>query len=212
MEDNQQTASLSQHLPSWDKLVAHRQQWSDSLSQLFEASPERAEQFSLEAGPLFLDYSKSHLTETTLDLLLQLSQEAGLGPAIDELLSGQTVNHTEQRPAWHSALRTPPQNSPEIKQAVQDAKNNMSHFVQQLHSQQWLGHSGTPITDVVNIGIGGSDLGPRMACQALCDFHQPQLKVHFVANIDGAEIHHTLKTLDPATTLFIVASKSLVAF
>lgn len=199
---------LSKHLPSWNQLVQHRAQWNRSLAELFKGDKNRAEQFSLEFGSLFLDYSKSHLTEETLQLLQQLCEEADLGSAIDRLLSGAPVNNTEKRPAWHTALRAGSNGASKPPAAVSETHIKMKAFVETLLNQQWLGFNDEAITDVVNIGIGGSDLGPRMVCKALCDFHQPNVQVHFVANIDGAEIHHTLQTLNPKTTLFIVASKS----
>jgi glucose-6-phosphate isomerase len=203
--------TLSDHLPHWNSLAQHRQHWQATLNQLFQQDSQRGEKFSLELGPLFLDYSKSHLTEETFDHLLQLASDCELPSRIRELLTGEPVNNTEARPAWHSALRQSPDSviGPTRVQGQVDAvKQKMADFVKQLHLQQWLGHSGKVITDVVNIGIGGSDLGPRMVSKALSDFHQPLIKVHFIANIDGAEIDQQLKKLNPETTLFIVASKS----
>lgn len=211
MEASTPRATLASQLPHWEQLQRHHKNWSESLSDLFRQNPERAEKFSLELGPLFLDYSKSHLNEATMQDLLQLAEDCQLRQAIKDLLTGAPVNNTEARPAWHSALRQradsiipPAAVAPEIDAA----KIKMANFVKKLHRRKWLGHSGKVITDVVNIGIGGSDLGPRMVCKALSDFHQPLIDVHFVANIDGAEIHHVLKTLNPETTLFIIASKS----
>ncbi len=203
--------SLADHLKSWDALQQHRQHWQHSLKELFQQDSQRAERLSLEVGPLFLDYSKSHLTEDTLQLLTRLAEDCDLPERIQALLEGQTVNNTEERPAWHSALRQNADSSippTSVQTKIDAAKQQMASFVKKLHRQKWLGHSGKIITDVVNIGIGGSDLGPRMVCKALSDFHQPLTKVHFVANIDGAEIHQLLKLLNPETTLFIIASKS----
>ena len=208
---NQPSASLQDHLPHWEQLRQHRQDWQLSLSDLFAQDAERASDFSTEVGPLLLDYSKSHLTRDTLDLLLKLADDCHLPEQIRKLLSGDSVNNTEKRPAWHSALRQTPDSSlppARVADEIADTQKRMAQLVQQLHNQQWLGYSGKPISDVVNIGIGGSDLGPRMVCSALMDFHKPGIQVHFVANIDGAEIHHTLRDLNPETTLFIVASKS----
>jgi glucose-6-phosphate isomerase len=207
MNTNTLKAELSQHLPSFPKLQQHRQQWQSSLAELFADNPDRARQMTLEMGPILLDYSKSHLTEDTLSLLLQLTREAGLEQAIKALLNGESVNNTEDRPAWHSLLRAGSSLTREGAD-VEETQKKMAAFVEQVHSGNWKGYENDTITDVVNIGIGGSDLGPRMVCKALCDYHQQPVKVHFVANIDGAEIFHTLKNLNPKTTLFIVASKS----
>lgn len=216
MEDlpNQQPTkaqSLSDHLPSWAPLQQHRHHWQQTLSELFQQDPKRAENFSLEVGPLFLDYSKSHINEDSFHHFLKIANDCDMQARIGDLLTGAAVNNTEDRPAWHSALRqkidssiTPTRVQPDIDAA----KQQMASFVEKLHTQKWLGHSGKVITDVVNIGIGGSDLGPRMVATALSDYHQPQISVYFVANIDGAEIHHQLKKLNPETTLFIIASKS----
>ncbi|MBU3070665.1 glucose-6-phosphate isomerase [Aestuariicella sp. G3-2] len=211
MEATDARATLSQHLPHWETLLAHKQAWNSDLNELFQLDPHRAEHYSLQVGPLFLDYSKNHLNETTIKHLLALADDCQLPQAIEKLLTGQHVNNTEDRPAWHSALRQQPGSAlpqASVQDEIRAAKDKMCSFVTRLHEGQWQGHSGQTITDVVNIGIGGSDLGPRMACKALSDFHLPQINVHFVANIDGAEIHHTLKKLKPETTLFIVASKS----
>lgn len=208
MSNSTSTTCLSRHLPSWSQLVEHRDHWNQTLAELFQGDSNRADDFSVEAGSLFLDYSKSHITRETLQILQQLCEEAGLKPAIDSLLSGAPVNNTEKRPAWHTALRAGSHSGIEPPAAVSEAHAKMKTFVETLLNQQWLGFDNDAITDVVNIGIGGSDLGPRMVCKALCDYHQSTVKVHFVANIDGAEIHHTLQSLNPRTTLFIVASKS----
>ncbi len=202
----------SHDLPkAWHPLEQHHQQWQATLHDLFQQDAQRAEKFSLEVGPLFLDYSKTHLSDETLQLLLDLAAESKLPAAINQLLEGKEVNNTEQRPAWHSALRYRPGSpipEPSVLAEVNAAKAKMERFVKKLHRREWFGYSGKIITDVVNIGIGGSDLGPRMVCKALSDHHQPLIKTHFVANIDGAEIHHILQDLNPQTTLFIVASKS----
>lgn len=211
MEATDARATLSQHLPHWETLSGHKKAWNSTIKELFQLDPHRAEHYSLTVGPLLLDYSKTHLNETTLKHLLALAEDCQLGQAIQDLLSGKHVNNTEDRPAWHTALRqkldTEAALTP-VQEEIRATKAQMAAFVQKLHSGHWHGHSGKTITDIVNIGIGGSDLGPRMVCKALSDFHLPQVKVHFIANIDGAEIYHTLKQLKPATTLFIVASKS----
>lgn len=211
MDATDARATLSQHLPRWETLSGHKKAWTSTIKELFQLDPHRAEHYSLTVGPLLLDYSKSHLNETTLKHLLALAEDCKLSRAIQDLLSGEPVNNTENRPAWHSALRHKANaDAPltAVEEEIHSTKVKMAAFVHKLHNGGLQGHSGKTITDVVNIGIGGSDLGPRMVCKALSDFHQPRVNVHFIANIDGAEIHHTLKQLNPATTLFIVASKS----
>lgn len=178
-----------------------------SLQQLFLEHPERAQTFCIDVAGLRFDFSKNHLTEETLNALCHFAEKQGLTEAIKALLSGDMVNNTEQRPALHSALRAPADQSDTSHQA-QAALDKMASFIEAIEAQTWLGYKGDGITDIINIGIGGSDLGPRMVTQALSDFHTPRLKVHFVANVDGADLADTLASLNPANTLCIVASKS----
>lgn len=178
-----------------------------TLLDLFSAE-ERAQQFTLNMEGLSFDFSKNHITAEIIADLCKHADDVGMQAAIQALLDGEQVNNTEQRPAHHSALREP-SNASSTSAEVQSTLNKMANFVQQIHQQQWLGFTDKPIDNVVNIGIGGSDLGPRMVVQALTAFHQAHhIKVHFVANIDGSDLEDTLKDLDPETTLFIVASKS----
>ncbi len=192
----------------FNQLIEHRQQLSSqSLLSLFDQDPKRAENFSRSASNLFLDLSKNHITEATLDLFEQLLDQADFQSHQAAMFNGEVINHTEQRKVLHTALRSPHQNTDEEK-AVHQALTLMSSFVDSVHSGQWLGHTGKKITDIVNIGIGGSDLGPRMVCQALAPFQKSPTRSHFVANIDGADIDRCLTPLNPETTLFIIASKS----
>lgn len=204
-------ADLNDHLPSWSAVLKENAQ-QHSIQNLFSQDPERATKFSCRSNELFLDYSKSHLSTKTRALLIDVAREAKLDRAINNLLGGAKVNSTENRAAWHTLLRHPStktdENSSPEAQAVKTAKSQMKTFVDSLTQGPWRGFNDKRITDVVNIGIGGSDLGPRMVSRSLCDFHQEDIKVHFVANIDGAEIFHTLNKLNPEQTLFIVASKS----
>lgn len=179
-----------------------------SLRRLFEDNKQRATSFSLTMEGLHFDYSKNHLTEKTLELLLQFAHRCKLPHAIDDLFSGKHVNNTEGRPALHSVLRLQGKPTDPKQQAVSDTLNKMQQCVEKLHTQQWLGYSQKPINTVVNIGIGGSDLGPRMVTEALSGHQQWSGKVRFVANIDGADLTDRLADLDPETTLFISASKS----
>ncbi|AOS97257.1 Glucose-6-phosphate isomerase [Microbulbifer aggregans] len=190
------------------RLQSHQEKHKWSLRDLFSTSPDRATRFSADAAGIYLDFSKNHLREETLELLLGLTEEVDLRKQIEDLLSGATVNNTEHRPALHTALRFQGKPATEHEQAVADCRAQMRRFVEQVHSKQWTGYTGEPIRHVVNIGIGGSDLGPRMVMEALRPWDRPDLSVHFVANIDGADLSDTLATLPPENTLFIVASKS----
>jgi glucose-6-phosphate isomerase len=191
-------------LPSWLTLQQHYSQiTSVTMKQLFATDPLRANRFSIQACDLWLDYSKNRVTDETMLLLLTLAQESQLQEHIQMFFSGGISNFTEQRPALHYALRQP---KPSLE--IQAAFNNMSAFVKKLHERQLRGYSGLPITHVINIGIGGSDLGPRFCTEALAPYCQNLVEVRFISNVDGYDIWHTLSTLNPETTLFIIASKS----
>jgi glucose-6-phosphate isomerase len=184
------------------------EQWQNrSLKSEFDADNSRASRFSVNAAGIFLDYSKNHLDQETISELVKLCSEANLPQSIRALLRGDSVNNTENRPALHSALRQLNATSDQQQEAA-EARERMFSLINRVYDAKWLGFRGDKITDVVNIGIGGSDLGPRMVVKALSPYLTPHLSVHFVANIDGAEISDLLKQLNPATTLFIVASKS----
>ena len=176
------------------------------LLSLFKENPERAQDFSLSVGKLWMDYSKNHITGAVLDDLCQMAISKGLPEAITALVSGEKVNNTEGRAAWHTALRET--QDPTEDKAISQTLKKMDRFIQQLKSQSWKGYTGKPISTVVNIGIGGSDLGPRMVSQALVEFQMTQPEVLFIANIDGADLMDTIAELNPETTLFIIASKS----
>jgi glucose-6-phosphate isomerase len=191
--------------PAWQQLIkdfekTHTQRMHDQ----FATDPTRTEKFSLRAAELYLDYSKNRINNETLQHLVALAEAANLPEHIENLFAGKHVNFTEQRAAWHTSLRDPNALQPEVNSTLQ----RMHLFCSALHSEYWRGYSGKPITDVVNLGIGGSDLGPRMVVDSLSTFSNEKIKVHFVANVDGSELQHTLKKLNPETTLFIVASKT----
>lgn len=194
------------------RLADHKAQWTDTLQNLFQQNSLRAEQFHAQCGELYLDYSKSHFTESTRQLLCELAEETGLTSAIQQLVNGEHINNTEDRPALHTLLRSSA--TPEkpllqsYQQEIKHCQKRMAQLVEDLHQQRWTGHTGKAITHVVNIGIGGSDLGPRMVCEALSDYRTAPQEVRFVANLDPSEILNTLKQLPAETTLFIVASKS----
>ena len=196
------------------KLTNHLQEakkWS--LSELFEKDPGRFPSMTLTAGGLFLDYSKNCLSGKTVELLVELAKECRLEQKRDDMFRGDKINTTEHRAVLHTALR-----APRYEKVLVDGKNiipeihvvldRMREFSEKIHSGEWKGFSGKKITDIVNIGIGGSDLGPRMATQALRHFHVKGLTVHFVANVDGHDLEAVLDKADPETTLFIVASKT----
>ena len=201
--------TLANTYSNWSTLQAHRDTWKTlSLAQIFKEDAHRAERFTATGAGIELDFSKNHVTDDTLDMLVALAEEAKLPSMIQKLLAGEPINNTENRPALHTALRFLGSPQTEEHEAVAETLKRMERLVASVHSGEWKGYAGAPITDVVNIGIGGSDLGPRMVCKALSPYHQDFVKVHFVANIDGCELSDLTSSLNPATTLFIVASKS----
>ena len=192
-------------LPAWQALAEHAQSLRPThLRELFAGNPARFDHFSLRHGKLLLDFSKQRVTEETLARLRQLAQELRLDAWTARLRAGEAINHTEGRAVRHMDLRAGDSAPPEVKAVL----SRMAAFCDAIHSGTWRGYSGDCITDVVNLGIGGSDLGPRMVVQALSAQHQLDIKVHFVSNLDGADLASTLAHLNPRTTLFIVASKT----
>ncbi len=196
------------NLASWPPLVIAAQKAQQTqLSTYFELDSNRIDKLRFDAAGLSADFSRHHVDDTILDHLLSLAQEANVSHAIEQLFAGEEVNFTENRPALHMTLRGP--YGPDAQQAqVRNCHQQMQSIVQQIHQGSWLGYNGQAITDVVNIGIGGSDLGPRMVATALAPYKKSNLNVHFVANVDPSDLQLTLETLNPATTVFIVASKS----
>jgi glucose-6-phosphate isomerase len=200
--------------PAWRNLKQHHKKIADiHLRELFAADPERVSRFSLESGGLYVDYSKHRATDETLSLLLALAEEMQISHAIQELFDGDCVNSTEKRPALHTALRSSA--GPEVRLhgknisgVVQDELARLSQFIVQLHAGAIKGYTGRAIETLVNIGIGGSDLGPRLVTDALRHYHQTGLRIHFVANADPVAINNVLAESSPETTLFIVSSKS----
>ncbi|BBM00327.1 glucose-6-phosphate isomerase [Microbulbifer sp. GL-2] len=190
------------------QLQSHFEQYKWSLRELFATDTQRTANFSCEAAGIYLDFSKNHLRQDTLQLLLDYAEDQDLSGQISALLSGANVNNTEHRPALHTALRFQGEPKNDHERAVTDCRTQMKQFAEKVHNQSWLGFSGKPVRHIVNIGIGGSDLGPRMVVEALSPWHREGVQVHFVANVDGADLSDTLKGLNPEETLFIVASKS----
>lgn len=198
---------------AWRHLLSHARELADvHLNALFAADGSRAQAFSAEAAGLFLDYSKQRLTRETRDLLLSFAEQQELTRAISQLFAGEPVNNTEGRAAYHMALRAPPDEVMEVAGVnvvpeVHAVLARIGAFAEAVRSGAWKGARRKAIRDVVNIGIGGSDLGPRMVCEALQ--HQADgPRMHFVANADAAQISRVLAAVDPATTLFIVTSKT----
>jgi glucose-6-phosphate isomerase len=184
------------------------------LRDLFTADPQRFDRFSLRLDDLLLDYSKNRVTTETMLLLFALARQARLEGQIAAMFDGQKINTTEGRAVLHIALRNR-SNRPirvdggeDVMPAVNRVLEQMRHFTTAVRTGQWCGYSGQPLTDIVNIGIGGSDLGPKMATLALTPYHQPGLRAHFVSNVDGADIAETLRQIQPERTLFLVASKT----
>ncbi len=198
---------------AWQDLQAHQTQFSSSLRELFAANPQRFQQFSKTACGLTLDFSKNHLTPNTLKLLTALLETAEFTRLRQQFFSGDKINHTENRAALHIALRNQ-SNTPilvdgkDVMPEVNAVLAKMRAFTTAVHSGQWRGYTGKTIDTIVNIGIGGSDLGPAMVTRALRAYHQPRLRAFFVSNVDATHLGETLQQLDPETTLFVIASKT----
>ncbi|WP_406142617.1 glucose-6-phosphate isomerase [Streptomyces sp. NBC_01089] len=201
-------------MPEWTALAKHREQLGDTrLRELFDRDPERGSTYTLRAGDLYLDYSKHLVTGETLGLLRELAAAAGVAGLRDAMFRGEKINTTEDRAVLHTALRAPrgaviEVDGENVVPAVHAVLDKMAAFSEKVRSGEWTGHTGKPIKNVVNIGIGGSDLGPAMAYEALRSFTDRGLTVRFVSNVDGADLHEAVRDLDPAETLFIIASKT----
>ena len=200
--------------PEWAALIAHHEELSEAhLRDLFAADPERGTRLTLEAEGLFLDYSKHRITDETIRLLIALAERAGLRQRIDAMFAGEHINITEDRAVLHVALRAPrgeriETGGHDVVPDVHEVLDRMSVFSDRVRSGDWKGATGQRIHAVINIGIGGSDLGPSMSYQALADFRSPDIECRFVSNVDGDDAYEALRDLDPATTLFIVSSKT----
>ncbi len=200
--------------PEWQRLAEHHAALAGvHLRELFADDPKRGETMTVEAGDLFLDYSKNRITAETLDLLAALAVRAGLPERIEAMWRGEPINTTEHRSVLHVALRLPRDarlvvDGEDVVEAVHHVLDRMALFAEQVRFGQWQGATGRPIRNVINIGIGGSDLGPAMAYEALRPFADPALTVRFVSNVDGTDIHQATRDLDPAETLFVVSSKT----
>lgn len=199
---------------AWSALQLHREELEPvTLRRLFQEDRSRFERFSVRSGSFLLDYSKNRVTSRTMELLFDLARTAGIEEKRRRMFEGEPINFTENRAVLHTALRRPPGYSLvvdglDVPAEVADVLRQMKEFTEKVISGAWRGFTGKRITDVVNIGIGGSDLGPCMVTEALRPFAHGKIKVHFVSNIDGTHISETLKKVDPETTLFVIASKT----
>jgi glucose-6-phosphate isomerase len=206
-------APLTQR-PAWQELGKHFQQIKGlHLKKLFANDPQRGARLTAEAVGLYLDYSKHRITSDTLKLLLQLAEESGLRARIDAMFRGEKINVTEKRAVLHVALRAPKGASitvdgENVVPQVHAVLDKMAAFADRVRSGAWLGHTGKPLKNIINIGIGGSDLGPVMAYEALRHYSQRALRFRFVSNIDGTDFAEAVRDLDPSETLFIISSKT----
>lgn len=202
------------NIPEWQSLARH---YSDlkfvSMREQFALDSGRFDRFSVKSGDLLLDYSKNRITQETVDKLIELAEAVNIPEWIERMFSGEMINHTEGRSVLHTALRNR-SNTPvmvdgqDVMPQVNAVLAKMEKFCSQVHNDEWLGYTGKKFTDIVNIGIGGSDLGPAMICDALEPYALEGMSAHFVSNVDGTDLSTTLEKLNPETTLFVIASKT----
>ncbi|WAW09472.1 glucose-6-phosphate isomerase [Oxalobacter vibrioformis] len=208
------TSPLFNTLPAFGKLEKHAQTASSwQMRDLFSAEANRFGTFSVSAAGLFLDYSKNRVNSETLSLLMQLACECRVEEKREAMFAGEIFNNTEHRAVLHTALRAPRSDTvrfegQNVMPEVHAVLDRVAAFTRRIHSGEWTGYTGKRMTDVINIGIGGSDLGPHMVCQALRPWHRDDIRVHFVSNVDGHDLDAVLKQVRPETSLFIVASKT----
>jgi len=201
-------------LPAWQALRQHAEQIKHlHMRDLFDKDPQRFESFSIILNDLLLDYSKNLITGESMALLKDLAEQCDLGNWIERMFSGEKINHTEHRAVLHTALRNQDTGSvmvdgEDVMPQVRAVLGQMRQLSDAVRSREWRGYTGQPITDVVNIGVGGSDLGPMMACESLRPYAIHDLRMHFVSNVDENHIQDTLESVKPETTLFIIVSKS----
>lgn len=201
-------------LPGWQTLqtlasTIHNQR----ISRMLDEDDSRVERYSLHQAGIFLDYSKNLISDEVLATLLQLAESSPLAEYRAAMFAGDTINRSEQRPVLHSALRASKQQLladglASLVEPIQQQKQRIKSLSDKIRNGQWLGSTGKPVTDVVNLGIGGSDLGPKMVCEALKEFAHPAIRCHFVSNVDGEVINSILKSLNPETTLVVISSKT----
>src|SRR5579872_2880472 len=205
---------VAKQAAAWKALEAHYKKTSKlHLRKLFADDPKRGTRFTAEAVGLFLDFSKNRITDQTLKLLVQLAEESGLRPRIEAMFRGDKINITENRAVLHTALRAPRNASvvvdgENVVPKVHAVLDRMAAFAKRVRSGEWKGHTGKRIRNVINVGIGGSDLGPVMAYEALKYYTDRNMTFGFVSNIDGTDFAEAVQGLDPAETLFIISSKT----
>jgi glucose-6-phosphate isomerase len=201
-------------LPAWKALYSHFQKIDHlHLRELFARDPTRGERLTAEAAGIYLDYSKNRITDETLALLLQLAEQSGLRGRIDAMFGGEKINVSEKRAVLHVALRAPKEKSilvdgEDVVPQVHSVLDRMTDFSDRVRGGRWRGHTGKPIRNIINIGIGGSDLGPVMAYEALRHYSNRPMTFRFVSNVDGTDFVEATRDLDPAETLFIISSKT----
>ncbi|ROQ69800.1 glucose-6-phosphate isomerase [Streptomyces sp. 840.1] len=211
---NAQSRTRLNQTPEWTALGKHREQLGTThLRELFADDPERGTGYTLRVGDLYVDYSKHLVTDETLRLLRELAAATGVAGLRDAMFRGDKINTTEDRAVLHTALRAPRDavievDGENVVPAVHAVLDKMAAFSEGVRSGRWTGHTGKPIKNIVNVGIGGSDLGPAMAYEALRSFTDRGLTVRFVSNVDGADLHEAVRDLDAAETLFVIASKT----
>ncbi|QNE78048.1 glucose-6-phosphate isomerase [Streptomyces finlayi] len=211
---NAQSRTKLSQTPEWTALGKHREELgATQLRQLFADAPDRGSDYTLRVGDLLVDYSKNLVTDETLRLLRELAATTGVAELRDAMFRGEKINTTEDRAVLHTALRAPRDavievDGENVVPAVHAVLDRMAAFSDRVRSGEWTGHTGKRIKNIVNIGIGGSDLGPAMAYEALRSFTDRSLTLRFVSNVDGADLHEALQGLDPAETLFVIASKT----
>lgn len=211
---NAESRTRLDQTPAWTALAEHREQQGEvQLRELFAADPGRGAGYTLEVGDLHVDYSKHLVTDETLRLLRELAAATDVFGLRDAMFRGEKINTTEDRAVLHTALRAPRDavievDGENVVPAVHAVLDRMSGFAERIRSGEWTGHTGRRIKNIVNIGIGGSDLGPAMAYEALRSYTDRDLTVRFVSNVDGADLHEAVRDLDAAETLFVIASKT----
>jgi glucose-6-phosphate isomerase len=206
--------SALRQAPAWDELQSHYEQLQGKhLRDLFAADPERGERLVAEGAGLYLDFSKNRITDETLMLLGALAQQRGVIERREAMFAGEHINVSEDRAVLHVALRMPRNRSlvvdgVDVVRQVHETLDRMSAFCERVRAEEWRGHTGKPIRNVVNIGIGGSDLGPVMAYEALRHYSRREMTLRFVSNVDGTDFAESTRDLDPAETLFVISSKT----
>ena len=213
-ETNAQATTRLDQRPEWHALAKHRDELADAhMRELFDRDPERGSRYTLQVGDLHLDYSKHLVTDETLRLLRELAAATGVFALRDAMFRGERINVTENRAVLHTALRAPRYaeidvDGHDVVPAVHAVLTKMGVFTDRIRSGEWTGHTGKRIKNIVNVGIGGSDLGPAMAYEVLRTYADRGLTVRFVSNVDGSDLHEAVRDLDAAETLFIIASKT----